>query len=65
MLLRPWPFEGGFPLEAVLSQEAGLETLSSLISRSMVIADPPPRPAATGCLRSSGPTAAPTTRHRT
>jgi predicted ATPase/DNA-binding SARP family transcriptional activator len=39
MLLRLWPFEGGFPLEAVLSQEAGLETLSSLISRSMVVAD--------------------------
>ena len=39
MLLRLWPFEGGFPLEAVLSQEAGLETLSSLVSRSMVVAD--------------------------
>lgn len=39
MLMRLWPFEGGFPLEAVLSQEAGLETLSSLVSRSMVVAD--------------------------
>jgi predicted ATPase len=39
MLLRLWPFEGGFPLEAVLSQESGLETLSSLVSRSLVVAD--------------------------
>jgi predicted ATPase/DNA-binding SARP family transcriptional activator len=39
MLLRLWPFEGGFPLDAVLSQEAGLETLSSLVGRSMVVAD--------------------------
>jgi hypothetical protein len=39
MLLRLWPFEGGFPLEAVLSQAAGLETLSSFVSRSMVVAD--------------------------
>jgi predicted ATPase/DNA-binding SARP family transcriptional activator len=45
MLLRLWPFEGGFPLEAVLSQEAGLETLSSLISRSMVVADTTTAPA--------------------
>jgi predicted ATPase/DNA-binding SARP family transcriptional activator len=40
MLLRLWPFEGGFPLEAVLlSAETGMETLSSLVSRSMVVAD--------------------------
>jgi len=45
MLLRLWPFEGGFPLEAVLSQEAGLETLSSLVSRSMVVADTTTAPA--------------------
>jgi predicted ATPase len=45
MLLRLWPFEGGFPLEAVLSQEAGLETLSSLVSRSMVVADTATAPA--------------------
>jgi predicted ATPase len=45
MLLRLWPFEGGFPLGAVLSQEAGLEVLSSLVSRSMVVADTTTAPA--------------------
>ncbi len=45
MLLRLWPFEGGFPLEAVLSREAGLETLSSLVSRSRVVADTTTAPA--------------------
>ena len=54
MLLRLWPFEGGFPLEAVLSQEAGLETLSALVSRSMVVADTTTVPGRYRLLRSSG-----------
>ena len=39
MLLRLWPFEGGFPLEAVLAEDSGLESLSSLVSRSLVAVD--------------------------
>jgi len=39
MLLRLWPFEGGFPLEAVESWESSLETLSSLVSRSLVVTE--------------------------
>jgi predicted ATPase len=38
-LLRLWPFEGGFPLEAVEPAETRLETLSSLVSQSLVVAD--------------------------
>jgi predicted ATPase len=65
MLLRLWPFEGGFPLEAAEAvQPAGsdagaLETLSCLVTRS--IAEPgTSRPNATACrrrrTRSSPPT---------
>jgi tetratricopeptide (TPR) repeat protein len=39
MLLRLWPFEGGFPLEAVLAHDSSIELLSSLVSRSLVAAD--------------------------
>jgi len=39
VLLRLWPFEGGFPLEAVLAGASGVEALSSLVSRSLVVAD--------------------------
>ncbi|WP_250027189.1 BTAD domain-containing putative transcriptional regulator [Paractinoplanes maris] len=36
MLLRLWPFEGGFPLSAV---EDDLDALSALVARSVVVAD--------------------------
>ena len=39
MLLRLWPFEGGFPLEAVLAEDRGVESLSFLVNRSLVAAD--------------------------
>lgn len=38
-LLRLWPFEGGFPLSAVTPAETRLEALSSLVGRSLVVAD--------------------------
>ncbi|MBL7253643.1 BTAD domain-containing putative transcriptional regulator [Paractinoplanes lichenicola] len=42
MLLRLWPFEGGFPLSAV---EDDLDALSSLVARSVVVADTTVTPA--------------------
>ncbi|WP_164842195.1 ATP-binding protein [Actinoplanes solisilvae] len=42
MLLRLWPFEGGFPLSAV---EDDLEGLSALVTRSVVVADTSVTPA--------------------
>ncbi|MBP2324356.1 putative ATPase/DNA-binding SARP family transcriptional activator [Kibdelosporangium banguiense] len=41
LLLRLWPFEGGFSLEAAEHQNGGqaLESLSSLVTRSVVVAD--------------------------
>jgi predicted ATPase/DNA-binding SARP family transcriptional activator len=42
LLLRLWPFEGGFTLEAaeaVHTAGLALESLSSLVTRSMVVAD--------------------------
>ncbi|WP_250001658.1 BTAD domain-containing putative transcriptional regulator [Actinoplanes sp. M2I2] len=36
LLLRLWPFEGGFPLSAV---EDDLDALSALVARSVVVAD--------------------------
>ncbi|WP_372661533.1 BTAD domain-containing putative transcriptional regulator [Amycolatopsis kentuckyensis] len=42
LLLRLWPFEGGFPLEAaeaVRPAGSALESLSSLVTRSVVSAD--------------------------
>ncbi|MBU2662283.1 winged helix-turn-helix domain-containing protein [Actinoplanes bogorensis] len=36
MLLRLWPYEGGFPLSAV---EDDLDALSALVARSVVVAD--------------------------
>ncbi len=46
LLLRLWPFEGGFPLEAADSVRppgggpSALESLSALVARSVVVADP-------------------------
>jgi predicted ATPase/DNA-binding SARP family transcriptional activator len=41
LLLRLWPFEGGFTLEAAEAVHGGdaLESLSSLVTRSVVVAD--------------------------
>lgn len=45
LLLRLWPFEGGFPLEAALAVGSDLEALSSLVTRSVVVADTSVTPA--------------------
>ncbi|MFF5081006.1 BTAD domain-containing putative transcriptional regulator [Actinoplanes sp. NPDC000266] len=42
VLLRLWPFEGGFPLSAV---EDDLDALSALVTRSVVVADTTVTPA--------------------
>ncbi len=42
LLVRLWPFEGGFPLSAV---ENDLDALSSLVARSVVVADTTVSPA--------------------
>ncbi|GAB2623869.1 hypothetical protein Aab01nite_17290 [Paractinoplanes abujensis] len=42
MLLRLWPFEGGFPLSAV---DDDLDALSALVTRSVVVADTTVTPA--------------------
>ncbi|XVU24112.1 AfsR/SARP family transcriptional regulator [Actinoplanes sp. CA-054009] len=42
VLLRLWPFEGGFPLSAV---EDDLDALSALVARSVVVADTTVTPA--------------------
>jgi predicted ATPase/DNA-binding SARP family transcriptional activator len=39
LLLRLWPFEGGFTLEAAAAAGSDLEALSSLVTRSVVAAD--------------------------
>ncbi|GAA3337684.1 hypothetical protein GCM10020358_14890 [Amorphoplanes nipponensis] len=39
LLLRLWPFEGGFTMEAAVSVGSDLEALSSLVTRSVVAAD--------------------------
>ncbi|AGZ45411.1 BTAD domain-containing putative transcriptional regulator [Actinoplanes friuliensis] len=39
LLLRLWPFEGGFTLEAAAAVGSDLEALSALVTRSVVAAD--------------------------
>ena len=39
LLLRLWPFEGGFTVEAAAAVGSDLEALSSLVTRSVVAAD--------------------------
>ncbi|MFI7544592.1 hypothetical protein [Actinoplanes sp. NPDC049599] len=39
LLLRLWPFEGGFTMAAAAAVGSGLEALSSLVTRSVVAAD--------------------------
>ncbi|RSN31864.1 transcriptional regulator [Amycolatopsis sp. WAC 01416] len=39
LLLRLWPFEGGFPMAAAAGNASEFASLSSLISRSVVLAD--------------------------
>jgi predicted ATPase/DNA-binding SARP family transcriptional activator len=45
LLLRLWPFEGGFPLEAAAAVGSDLDALSSLVTRSVVVADTTVTPA--------------------
>ena len=55
LLLRLWPFEGGFPLTA---PDDSLEALSTLVARSVVVADTTVTRPGTGYSRSCGPTPA-------